>query len=110
MRIIEEESGGVLKLEGTLNISIVEELRKALLDSLSAAPGLTLDLAGVDQCDTAALQVLYSGRKTAEQSGKRLVLQNLSGPVAGIIDALGLEIGDLHVHCGTESEGAGVVL
>jgi anti-anti-sigma factor len=94
VQITKDESGSVLKIQGTLDISIAEEFRKALCDFLGGAPSPTLDLSGVDACDTAALQLLYAARITAERSGKPLQFVGWSGAVANTAAALGLSAAD----------------
>ena len=69
MQIVKDESG-VLKLSGPLEISDAVELQQALRELLDTAAKPVVDLSEVDACDTAALQLLCSARRTAELSGK----------------------------------------
>jgi anti-anti-sigma factor len=93
--ISDEESGQVLKIAGALDIEAAPELRKALSESIEANAGLTLDLGAVDACDTAALQVLYSARKTANGANKPMRILGMSAAVADAAAALGLAIDEL---------------
>lgn len=90
MQITKDECGSVLKLRGTLDISVAGELHTALRDFLSGPSSLVLDLSGIDACDTTALQLICSARKTAERSNRRLQVVGLSDPVAETSAALGL--------------------
>jgi anti-anti-sigma regulatory factor/HPt (histidine-containing phosphotransfer) domain-containing protein len=77
VQISKDESGRVLKIQGALDIDIVEELRQALGDWISEKPNLMFDLSGVEACDTAALQLLSSARRTADCSNKPLQFGDL---------------------------------
>ena len=92
VEITKNEQGTVLKLRGTLDISVAEELHKALRDFLSGPPSLILDLSAIDGCDTSALQLLCSARHTAERSAKHLEFADLSAAVLETSLALGLSI------------------
>jgi anti-anti-sigma factor len=80
MEIIRQHEG-VVQVTGDLHISEAEQLRSALLRELRDAPAMTLELSGVDSCDAATLQILFSLRKSAERDGKHL---NVSAPSAGM--------------------------
>lgn len=90
MRISSDEAGPELKLAGSLVIGVAAELRTALHDRILQHPEVKLDLAGVESCDAAALQLLWSARKTAEETGKRLELTAMSPAVEDTGAALGL--------------------
>jgi anti-anti-sigma regulatory factor len=67
-----------------------------------------LDLSAVDACDTAALQLLYSARKTAD-SLRRVKFVGLSGAILNAAAALGLEIGELTAESAVDSMAANEV-
>jgi anti-anti-sigma regulatory factor len=77
MQITKEESDGVLKLAGKLNIWAVEETRDAFERSF-ADGDLLLNLSEVVACDVAGLQLLFSASKTAELLGRRFGFTGLS--------------------------------
>ena len=62
------EASGILKISGTLDINVADELRTALLDFICTASRPVVDLSEVEECDTAALQVLCSAGVTAQDS------------------------------------------
>ena len=93
MRIAKGESAGVLKISGTLSIETAEELRAALLDIVGGAPNTTLDLSAVDACDTAALQVFCSARKTAQGRGQNLEFVGIPDCLVRTALELGLPAG-----------------
>ena len=100
MQITTDDSGQVLKLEGTLNIEVAEELHEALSDFLGGASSLVLDLSDADACDTAVPQLLYSARTTAKRTAKQLKWVGLTGPVAETAAALGLPVAALEGRAG----------
>ena len=93
MHITKDESGGVLKIGGNLSIETTEELRAALLDLLAAASDISVDLSGVEACDTAALQVLCYSGKTAVGRGKKLGFLGMPDAVVQTALELGLPAG-----------------
>ena len=90
MRIVKHDSDRVLRIFGRLDITVVDQLRTALRDLINGNARPIVDLAGVEECDTAALQVLCSAQRTAEHSGKPLELAGLSGAVGEFSRAIGL--------------------
>ena len=56
-----------LAIEGELTISTAAEHRQRLLAALPGSPGLRLDLSGVEELDTAGLQVLLLARREADR-------------------------------------------
>jgi len=102
MEISKDESGTVLKIQGSLDIGVAEELHKTLLESLDDRVRL-MDLSAVDACDTAALQLLCAARKTVERQGNRLRFAGLSAAVADSCASLGLPVGELAAESEEES-------
>lgn len=83
--------GLLLRLGGELTIYHAGELRRALLDEAGAAAQVrTLDLAAIEEFDSAGLQVLLLARRAAERAGGRLLLRGHSAPVREVIDRYGL--------------------
>jgi len=95
VQISKDDSGKVLRLSGKLTIMEAEELRVGLSDFLRGDVGLTIDLSQADKCDTSALQLLYSARKTAEIKGIRLEFCNLSDVVRSSSEEIGFRLSDL---------------
>jgi anti-sigma B factor antagonist len=61
-----------IRVEGELNIYNASDLKRELLDHLAAAPALEIDLAKINEIDTAGLQVLYLARREASGADKTL--------------------------------------
>jgi anti-anti-sigma regulatory factor len=84
MTLSQDDPAGVLQVSGALDIESANSLREALLARFISHPEITADLAGVGECDTAALQVLLAARG--------LRCEALSPAVAATASALGLPI------------------
>jgi anti-anti-sigma regulatory factor len=94
VQIVNDETSGVCRVLGPLGIGEVAELRERLCSAWAKTPSLVLDLSGVDSCDTSAIQLLYSARKTAD-TAKHIQFVGLSGAITEAASALGLAIGEL---------------
>jgi anti-anti-sigma factor len=64
-----------LCLAGELDLYSVEAAREALLNQFADKPGLELDLAAVETCDTAGLQLLLAARLNAAADGKKFSIR-----------------------------------
>jgi anti-anti-sigma regulatory factor len=83
-------SNGPRKLTGELSMGTASDLRSALLDCLSR--GLTVDLSEVQECDTAALQLIYSFGETAARHKPPFKIAGISTAIREAAAALGVEI------------------
>lgn len=92
MQIVKTESGQMLKLCGALLINSADELQAALRDFVCDVSEPSVDLSGVDQCDTAALQLLCCARLTAERSSKPFVFSAVSDAIRETSAALGISL------------------
>jgi anti-anti-sigma factor len=92
MTLSKNQTTGVLKISGTLDIEAANALREAFLDCLLQQPEPVADLSAVDGCDAAALQVLLAGRKHAAAAGKALRFLATSDAVIDAAAALGFRI------------------
>jgi anti-anti-sigma regulatory factor len=59
---------------GRVTVRTAGELKAILAGALAVADMVRLDLSGITDADSAALQLLLSARKSAEESGRRIVL------------------------------------
>lgn len=69
---------------GNLTIATVTEFKAALVDKVSDGKSVTLDLAGVQRVDAAALQVMIAAERTG-----RIALTSPSQPVMKAMEAIG---------------------
>ena len=86
----------LLSLAEDLTIYHALEQKNLLLDALSSADELELDLLKVDEIDAAGLQLLILLKKEALRSGKRVAIVAHSQAVRAVIDFCNLaaELGD----------------
>ena len=82
----------VLILDGELTIYRAQEVRECLLQALGqAVPGLALDLSGVSEMDSSAVQLLLAARLEAQAAGRRFAVVAASEAVQQVLALLGLE-------------------
>jgi len=65
---------GILKIEGELTIQNAETLKQALIDALGKVQLCRLELNSLTRIDLAAIQLLYTAYKSAEEAGKTIEL------------------------------------
>ena len=92
MRVAKDDSGRVLKIAGALDIGEAEELHRVLRDFLCGESSAVVDLSEVEACDTAALQLLCSARKTAARASRPLQFSGISAAVRNTASELGLSL------------------
>ena len=100
MKLDRDKTNSILKVSGLLDIDSADAVRAALLDFVEPPEGngwtKRLNLGGVESCDVSALQVLLAARKSAASLGNQLQFQPVSASMAGLAEALGLSIGEVH--------------
>jgi anti-anti-sigma regulatory factor len=87
-----KQENGVGRLIGDLHISDVEELRNGLLDWLHDPSATALELAEVERCDTASLQLLCSLNQSAQHMGKQCRISVLPPAILEISGILGFSM------------------
>ncbi len=92
MQITKTDSDRALKLAGTLEIAVAEELHHALRDFICRDRGEDVDLSEVDGCDAAGLQLLCSARKTAERFSRPFQFIGLSAAIRNAASGLGFSL------------------
>jgi len=84
-------SGSLLKFEGALTIYVITDLKSELLKELNSAEGsLTIDFAGLEEIDTAGIQLLILLKEQARQIGVELVYSSHSPALLRVMDLYGL--------------------
>lgn len=73
-----------LNMTGELSIYTVAKMRDILLKELDSFSGLVLNLAAIDDADTAGFQLLVFIKREALNAGKSLVIENASARVKSI--------------------------
>lgn len=104
-----------LNIDGELSIRNLDELHKLFVDAIDQDADLAIDFAKAEACDTAALQLIISLRKTSIQRGRRFRIVALSPVIQQAAAALGIPIEELTgthedsaVNDSSASGGAGV--
>jgi anti-sigma B factor antagonist len=84
------DNGAVARLaiEGDMTIYRAAELREAILAAQASAPALEIDLAGVDDLDSAGLQLLVMAKRSAAADGRTLRLLGHSRAVLDVFELL----------------------
>jgi anti-sigma B factor antagonist len=81
----------VVALDGQIDLHNAAELREAIIAGLASdAPGIVLDLTGVDFLDSAGLGILVGAERRARSLGKTFRLTGVAGRVQRVLDLSGL--------------------
>jgi ABC-type transporter Mla MlaB component len=89
---ISSDPSGTFRLEGTLDIYSAECLLRTLADCLASSDTITLDLGGVETCDTAGIQLLLSARVSASEQNKSVQFRDVPESIATCCRRLGLPV------------------
>lgn len=73
-----------LTMIGELTIYTVSKLKDLMLKEINAFSGVVINLAGIDDADTAGFQLLIFLRREAESAGKTLVVDDASVRIKSI--------------------------
>jgi anti-anti-sigma factor len=92
MKISTQRTDGksVIRIEGDLLIGGVAEAKSDLAASMDGAPDILLDLGGLEDCDTAGLQLLLMARASARTQGKTFAVTARSTAFEAIVRRLGI--------------------
>ena len=86
------ESGPVITLSGEADITTAAELSELITGQLAAETHhLTVDAAGLDFADTAAIRVFLLAARTLRQRGGDLVLLRPQRTLVRVLDILGVD-------------------
>ena len=94
------DAGDPLKITGEQTIATADELHKALAEYLDRGLAVVVDLSEVEECDAAALQLIYALRQSAVQRKQRFHITAVSPAITETAAALGLRIEALTTGCG----------
>ncbi|WP_255991533.1 STAS domain-containing protein [Chitinolyticbacter albus] len=83
--------GAQFRLDGELTIFHAASLKDALIAALGeGGPALTIDLSGVDELDTAGVQLLLLVKREAARLGRALIYSGHSAAVISVLELLDL--------------------
>ncbi|WP_148714390.1 STAS domain-containing protein [Chitinolyticbacter meiyuanensis] len=87
-----EGESAQFRLDGELTIFHAAELKDVLLAALGegGGPPLTIDLSGVDELDTAGVQLLLLAKREAARHGRALAYSGHSPAVISVLELLDL--------------------
>ena len=94
------DAGAPLKITGEQTIRTADDLHESLAQYLDRGLDVVVDLSEVDECDTAALQLIYALRQSAIQRKQRFHITAVSPAITETAAALGLHIEALTTACG----------
>lgn len=80
----------LLRLDSSLTIYAVDELKRKLISLLKDYDLLELDVQDVSECDTAGLQLLCSAGKTVAGTGKKLIVAGSSMAIDAVMCRAGI--------------------
>jgi anti-sigma B factor antagonist len=83
-----------IRLEGELTVQVAAEYKVILLNALADRDEVTLELSGLNELDTAGLQLLLLMRREAGQLGKTV---RLTEPSHAVLEVLALARLDLEL-------------
>ncbi len=86
----------MLTIEGDMTIYAVADLHQRISNAVQSDEEIEINLAGVEDIDTAGVQLLIAAKRDAIAAGKTLRLLEHSATVREVLDLLGLsgEFGD----------------
>ncbi|PPK98653.1 anti-anti-sigma factor [Kineococcus xinjiangensis] len=84
--VVEEEPGRLVRLRGRLDVHSVPDIRAVLHRAVDGGTGdLHADLDGTHIADATGLGVLVGAHRRAQRRGRRLVLEDVPGPVLRLL-------------------------
>lgn len=89
-----------IKFNKPLIISCITDDAKILQDALHQKDDIIIDLANIEDCDTAGVQLLISAQKTANQDKQAFSIENAPDVVQSAFFRAGIE--DMNAFLTTE--------
>ena len=106
----EKDGQAFFKIKGPMTINETTELKQELLVCLEDYNGLVLDLAEVVECDTAGIQLIYSTKKTVQDTDKAFTVTGASNCVQEIVSSIGLDFEEITKCLGMSDPSSAVDL
>lgn len=80
-----------MRIDGEMSIYSAAEHKSQLLDHLTDCAEVELDLSGVEEMDSAGLQILLALKREADRLGRGLRLTNHSQAVFEVLELLNMQ-------------------
>lgn len=84
------EDCSVIRVDGACSLASAGELKVLLVEWMASGKKLRLDLAGVEEIDLAALQLLWAAGREAERAGAEIAVR-MTEEVASVAREAGFE-------------------
>ncbi|RUL74426.1 STAS domain-containing protein [Dyella choica] len=85
------EGPGTVSVAGTLNFATAANALVAMRDAFASSDRNTLDLAGVDSCDSAGLACVLAALSEADQGGRRVAVRHVPAGMTALAQVCGVE-------------------
>jgi len=85
-----DDERAVVTLAGECDLSVRDQLATVLLEAVSRAEVVTVDLTAVTFMDSSGLHAVMTGHRAARHAGRRLYATGAVGVVAALLDLTGL--------------------
>ncbi|GLQ90527.1 STAS domain-containing protein [Dyella flagellata] len=82
---------GTVSVAGTLNFATAANALAAMRSAFAKNDRNTLDLAGVDSCDSAGLACVLAALSEADQGGRRVVVSHVPAGMKALAQVCGVE-------------------
>lgn len=81
----------ILALPENLTVGELDELRSKMLEALSSSSSITIDACGVENVDTAGVQLLVAFREAANVQHQQISWQQCTDALSDAATALGFD-------------------
>ena len=93
LHIEPEDHRVIIKIDGAFSINEVMEAKTRLGHVFEMKKDVVLDLSGVNDCDTAAIQLIVSAKKKAMEMNVRFFIESVSNSVQDAFNRIGMTLG-----------------
>ncbi|MCB1607698.1 MAG: STAS domain-containing protein [Xanthomonadales bacterium] len=88
---VEEGGFQVVKVQGEVDLSWSQKLRKSILDALGKSQKVAVDLSQVTYIDSSGIAALVEGFQSARGKGQHFSLVSVSQPVIAVLELARLD-------------------
>ena len=85
------ESHYVIRLEGEIDVSTAADLKRMLVDAVTASRSVTVDASAATDLDVTAVQLMWATARQAEMSGTSLQIAPMTEALGHAFVSLGFE-------------------